>query len=288
MNENNLTDQLINALPGHSKIDQSDYKRFFEANKDAWNKRTGVHKDSAFYDLEGFKAGKTSLMPIELKELGDVAGKSLLHLQCHFGMDTLSWAREGATVTGVDLSDDAIAIANELSNELDIAATFIASNVYDLADHLDKQFDIVYTSYGVVGWLPDLEKWAAIVERFLKPGGTFYMVEFHPVVWMMDEDFKYIKYAYHNAETIAEKQTGTYTDRYAAIEYEEYSWNHSLSEVINPLIRNGIRIEHLNEFPFSCYNCFNNLVQGDDGFWRVRGIENKIPMMYSVKGSKNK
>ena len=193
--------------------EDQNFNRYFEANKDGWNKRTGVHKNSSFYDVSSFKAGKSSLTPIELEEVGNVKGKSLLHLQCHFGMDTLSWAREGAQVTGIDISNEAIDYAKELSKELNIPAQFICCNIYDLATHLKKKFDIVFTSYGVIGWLPDLDKWASIINHFLKPGGTFYIIEFHPVVWMMDEDFKYIKYAYHNSETIVEKQSGTYADK---------------------------------------------------------------------------
>lgn len=266
--------------------ENENYKRYFEANKDGWNKRTGVHKDSSFYNISSFKAGKSSLNRIELEELGSVRGKSLLHLQCHFGMDTLSWAREGADATGIDISDKAIDCAIELSKELQIRAAFICCNVYDLKKHLNKKFDIVFTSYGVIGWLPDLDKWASVITDFLNPGGVFYLAEFHPVVWMLDENFEHIKYYYHNAETIFEKKCGTYTDRNAAIEYEEYSWNHSLSEVVNSLIKHDLQIKHLNEFPFSCYNCFDNLVQGTDGYWRVKGLENKIPMMYSVKAVK--
>ena len=264
----------------------ADYQRYFNANRDGWNKRTDIHKDSAFYNVAGFKAGQSALNSLEIMELGNVAGKSMLHLQCHFGLDTLSWARLGANVTGIDLSDNAIAVAKELSTELNIPAEFIRSNVYDLREQLDTQFDIVYTSYGVVGWLPDLDKWAAIISHFLRPGGIFYIAEFHPVVWMMDDNFEEIKYHYHNHELIHEKMTGTYADRYAAIEYDDYNWNHSLGEVINSLIDAGLTIQHLNEFPYSCYNCFNNAVQGEDGYWRIKGLENKIPMMYSVKAVK--
>lgn len=255
----------------------------FEANKDAWNKRTGVHKDSKFYDVTSFKAGKTSLNKIDLDEVGDVKGKSLLHLQCHFGMDTISWAREGAIATGMDLSDGAINYAKQLSEEVDVPAEFVCCNLYDLKEHLDAKFDIIFTSYGVIGWLPDLNKWASIIAHFLKPGGSFHLMEFHPVVWMMDENLERVKYYYHNEEIISEESTGTYTDRYADIKYTEHSWNHSLSEVVNALINHGLRIEHLNEFPYSYYNCFNNLVQGYDGNWRVNRLENKIPMMYSIK-----
>jgi SAM-dependent methyltransferase len=260
--------------------------QIFEANKEAWNKRTGVHKDSAFYDVASFKTGKSTLNKIDIEEVGDVKGKSLFHLQCHFGMDTLSWAREGAVVTGMDLSDEAIEYAKQLSNETNIPAEFICCNVYDLKDHLTKKYDVVFTSYGVIGWLPDLDKWAEIISHFLKPGGSFHLMEFHPMVWMFDDDFTEIKYAYHNTEIISQQSTGTYSDPGADIQYEEHSWNHSLSEVINTLISHGLRIDHLNEFPYSYYNCLNNLVQGEDGYWRVKGLENKIPMMYSIKATK--
>lgn len=186
-------------------------EKYFDANRESWNKRTPIHKASVFYGLDGFKKGATSLNKTELEELGDVKGKKLLHLQCHFGMDTLSWAREGAIVTGVDFSEDAIVSARELAEELHLPATFICSNVYDLLQHqeLAGSFDMVFTSYGVIGWLPDLNQWAAVIAFLLKPGGLFYMAEFHPVVWMMDEHFDFIKYYYHNAEIIEEDLTGT-------------------------------------------------------------------------------
>jgi SAM-dependent methyltransferase len=256
---------------------------YFEANREAWNKKTRIHKNSSFYDLEGFKSGKTSLKPPELSEMGDVHQRSLLHLQCHFGLDSLSWARMGSRVTGVDFSEEAITAARQLSEEVNVPAEFICCNIYDLPLQLSKKFDIVFTSYGVLGWLPDIDNWAGIVSNYLTRGGIFYMIEFHPFVWMMDENFERIKYYYHNQQTIADVQTGTYAEPDAKIEYEEYSWNHSLSEVVNALIRHGLQIEFLTEFPFSSYNCFKGLVQGEDGNWRVQGLENKIPMMYSIR-----
>jgi 2-polyprenyl-3-methyl-5-hydroxy-6-metoxy-1,4-benzoquinol methylase len=259
---------------------------YFTANKAAWNKRTGVHKDSAFYDLAAFKAGKTSLNKIELEGVGPVKGRSLLHLQCHFGMDTLSWAREGATVTGVDLSDAAIDLAKEINDELKLDANFICSNVYDLKENLQEQFDIVFTSYGTIGWLPDLDKWAGIVNHFLKPGGTFYIADFHPALWMMDENFTSIKYDYFNTGVIAEENTGTYTDREAPIRSQEYSWNHPFSEILTSLIKQGLTITLFEEYPYSAYNCFNNLEQGGDGMWRIKGMEGKLPMMYAIKAVK--
>ncbi len=259
----------------------------FAANQDAWNQRTMVHKDSAFYDLQGFKQGNTVLTPIELEELGDVRGKSLLHLQCHFGLDTLNWQRLGAQCTGVDLSDAAIALARETAAELALGATFIRCNVYDLPQHCTDTFDIVFTSYGTIGWLPDLKPWAAVIARFLKPGGIFYIADFHPALWMMDESFESVKYHYFNKEVIAEENTGSYTDREAPIRTKEYSWNHSFSEIFTVLIGAGLRIEFLHEFPFSPYNCFQKLEQGTDGMWRIAGMDEKMPVMYSIRAVKN-
>jgi 2-polyprenyl-3-methyl-5-hydroxy-6-metoxy-1,4-benzoquinol methylase len=267
-------------------MNSSDYQSYFESNKDSWNKRTIIHRDSSFYGVQEFKEGKTSLTRIELEELGDVKGKSLLHLQCHFGMDTLSWARLGAQCTGVDLSDEAIKTAKELNNELGLEAKFICCNVYDLKNHLDGKFDIVFTSYGTIGWLPDLDKWAEIISYYLKPGGIFYIADFHPVLWMMDEDFSYIKYSYFNAEVIVDETEGTYSNRDAPIKTLNYGWNHPFADILNNLIKHGLQILYVNEFPFSPFNCFNNLEQGSDGMWRIRGMNEKLPMMYSIKARK--
>ncbi len=263
-----------------------DYNKYFETNKDLWNKRTIIHKDSAFYDVAGFKAGKNILTPIELKELGDVKGKKMLHLQCHFGLDTLCLTRMGAEVTGMDLSDEAIKEANKLNDELRMNVKFICCNIYDLKEHLDEKFDIVFTSYGVIGWLPDLDKWAEIISYYLKPGGTFYMAEFHPVIWMFDDNFTEIKYCYENREVIETESQGTYTDKYADIQAKEYGWNHSISEVLNALIAHGMQIEFFNEHMYSPYPCFNNTVQNKEGNWWIKGLEDKIPMVYSVRAIK--
>ena len=270
------------------------YQSYFEENKKSWNKRTAIHKDSVFYDLASFKKGKSSLNKIELEELGDVKDKTLLHLQCHFGMDTMSWAREGAIATGIDLSDEAIKLAKEINEELKLNAKFICANVYDLTDAekvppkegFRDAFDIVFTSYGTIGWLPDLDKWAEIVTHFLKPGGTFYIADFHPVLWMMDENFEHIKYNYFNTEVITEEISGTYSDRTAPIKSIEHGWNHPFSEIITALLKHNLQIQLFNEFTYSPYKCFNNLEQGEDGMWRIKGMDEKMPMMYSIKAVK--
>jgi 2-polyprenyl-3-methyl-5-hydroxy-6-metoxy-1,4-benzoquinol methylase len=268
-----------------------DPSHYFEANKDLWNKRTAVHKDSSFYNVAGFMAGENVLRPIELAEVGDVKGKTMLHLQCHFGMDSLCWARMGAKVTGIDLSDKAVNEAKKLNDRLALDAEFICCNVYDLATsnsplQTKEAFDIIFTSYGVVGWLPDLDKWASIIAKYLKPGGMFYIAEFHPVVWMFDDQFTHIQYSYANRGVIEMDSQGTYTDKNADIKAKEYSWNHSISEVLNALITQGLQIQSFNEYMYSPYPCFSNVVQNTEGNWWIKGLEDKIPMVYSVKAVK--
>lgn len=259
---------------------------WFEANRSGWDLKTGINAASSFYNLDAWKAGRTSLNDIELREVGDVRGKKLLHLQCHFGMDTLSWARAGAQVTGVDFSYQAIRLARKLARESGIKARFVECNVYDLKAHLGGKFDVVFTSYGTIGWLPDLEPWAKVVAHFLKRKGFFYIADFHPVLWMMDDEMEALKYPYHNAGVIETEQVGSYADRQASARYKEYGWNHSMSDILNSLIKQGLRIEFLNEYPFSPYDCFKKTVRGEDGNYRIQGLENVLPMMYTIKASK--
>ena len=157
-------------------------RKYFEQNKNLWNKRVAIHKHSDLYDVEEFKKGKLSLQPIEIEELGDVKGKSLLHLQCHFGLDTLSWARLGAKTTGIDFSEEAVDPALLLNDELKLDSKFICSNIYDIENHLNEKFDIVFTSYGTIGWLNDLNEWGRLISLYLKPGGTFYIIDFHNIL----------------------------------------------------------------------------------------------------------
>ncbi|MEW5677356.1 class I SAM-dependent methyltransferase [Flavobacterium enshiense] len=261
-------------------------KDYLDINKATWNQKTTVHVASDFYDMESFLNGKSTLNDIELSLLGDVSGKRILHLQCHFGQDTISLARLGASTTGVDLSDAAIDKAKELATQLNADATFICSDVYDLPNHLNEEFDIVFTSYGTIGWLPDLDKWAAVVARFLKPGGKFIFAEFHPLVWMFDYDFKEIGYSYFNTEPIIEVEEGTYADKNAPIANKTVSWNHPLSEVFSALLKNNLEITSFEEFDYSPYNCFNNIEEFEPNKFRVKHLENKIPMVYSLTAIK--
>lgn len=259
---------------------------YIEINRQSWNNRVETHLKSEFYNLENFINGKTSLNCIELGLLGDVKGKSILHLQCHFGQDSISLSRLGAEVTGVDLSDKAIESAKQITIETNSKTNYICCDIYDLPNHLDKQFDIIFTSYGTIGWLPDLDKWAKIISQFLKPNGQFVFVEFHPVVWMFDDNFEKIGYNYFKSDAIVETESGTYADKSADIVLESVSWNHSLSEVISSLIKNGLEINSLEEYDYSPYNCFNKTIEFEKGKYRIEHLGDKIPMVYSIVARK--
>lgn len=259
---------------------------YLKVNKSLWNAKTDINFKSEFYDVDSFKKGKSTLNFAELDSIGNVKGKTLLHLQCHFGMDSLSWARLGAKVTGIDLSDNAIETARALNDELGLDAEFICSDIYGLKQELREKFDIVFTSYGTIGWLPDLNKWAEVVSYYLKPGGMFYLADFHPVRWMFDDDCKKIEYSYFNRGEIIEEISGSYADRTKALNHLSYSWNHPLSDIFSALLAQGLIIKEFREFPFSFYNCFSNTVKNADGYWEVNGLEDKLPLMYSIKAVK--
>ncbi len=255
---------------------------YISKNKYLWNTRTDYHFNSRFYNLEGFLKGESSLNDIELNLLGDVRNKTILHLQCHFGQDTLSLARLGAIPTGIDLSDNAIEKAKELAAQTNLNARFICCNIYDLPNHLQEKFDIVFTSYGTIGWLPDLDKWGHLIHNFLKSGGKFILVEFHPVVWMFNDDFDKIEYSYFKKEAIVELEKGTYADTEALINLESVTWNHSISEVFESLANNGLQVDDLKEYDYSPYNCFKHTVQMEEKKFVITHLSHKIPMVYSI------
>ncbi len=261
-------------------------QNYLEINRQSWNNRVATHLKSDFYDLPNFIKGATSLNPIELALLPDLKGKTVLHLQCHFGQDSISMSRLGAAVTGVDLSDKAIESAVQLAAETGADAKFICCDIYDLPAHLEAQFDLVFTSYGTIGWLPDLDKWAEIISRYLKPGGQFVFVEFHPVVWMFDDAFEKVGYNYFKAGPIVETETGTYADKAADIVQTSVSWNHGLGEVLSSLIGAGLQMAHFQEYDYSPYNCFQKTVEVAPRKYRIAHLDNNIPMVYSVVATK--
>ncbi len=262
-------------------------QQYFDVNKETWNKKVAVHAKSEMYNLSAFKNGKNSLMKYELDVLGDqVNGKSLLHLQCHFGQDTLSFSRMGAKCTGVDLSDEAIKLAKQLNSELYLDANFICCNVYDVNKHITEKFDIVFTSYGTIGWLPDLQPWANIIASRLKSGGTFFMADFHPIVWMFDDvnEKHEMKYAYNQKEVIYEEYSGTYADEKDKIVTKEYGWNHGLGAIITALTSAGLQIEFLKEYDESPYDVLPNLIKNKNGLFVTK--DKLYPLIYTIKATK--
>lgn len=259
---------------------------YFEVNKATWNKKVAIHAQSEMYNLEVFKKGKTSLMPYELKALKNVEGKSLLHLQCHFGQDTLSWSRRGVKCVGIDISDEGIKLAKQLNKELALDADFVCCNVLDTSQYVSETFDIVFTSYGTIGWLPDLKPWAKMISERLKVGGTFYIVEFHPIAWMFDyvNGNAEMKYHYSQDEVIYEQYEGTYANETSKMVSKEYGWNHGLSEVVNALIEAGLQIDYLNEYDESPYDVFPNLKKTESGMYKM---ENQLfPLIFELKATK--
>jgi 2-polyprenyl-3-methyl-5-hydroxy-6-metoxy-1,4-benzoquinol methylase len=264
----------------------SKYDSYFNINKATWNEKVKIHSKSDMYQLEDFKNGKSSLMPYELKALGNVEGKNLLHLQCHFGQDTLSWSRMGANCVGIDLSDEGIKLAKSLNKELKLDAQFVCCNVLDTSKYVEKKFDIVFTSYGVIGWLPDLKPWGKMIAERLKKGGTFYMVEFHPIVWMFDylEEKPVMKYGYMQEEVIYEEYEGTYANTDSKMISKEYGWNHGLSEVINALTEAGLHIDFLNEYDESPYNVLPDLIENESGMFTTK--DKLYPLIFEIKATK--
>lgn len=261
-------------------------ENYLEINKNSWNAKVEPHLKSDFYFVDEFLKGRSSLNSIELGLLGDITGKSILHLQCHFGQDSISLSRLGAKVTGIDLSDKAIDAAKDLAQQCHTDTEFICSDVYDLPNVLDQKFDMVFTSYGTIGWLPDLEKWAKVISHFLKPGGQFIMAEFHPVVWMFDDDFKGVAYNYFNEKPIVETYEGTYADFSADIVQEYVMWNHSLAEVLQNLLNGGLALKEFQELDWSPYPCFKHVEEFEKGKWRISQFGNKIPLVYALTAQK--
>ena len=229
---------------------------YIQGNQDLWNEWADINYQSDSYDVAGFVAQPDNFPEggIVRTGVGEVAGKPLLHLQCHFGKDTLRFALLGAQVTGIDFSERAIAYARDLAAQMQLPATFIQSDLYELPQHLAGQFDIVFTSQGVLGWLPDLQRWGQVVAHFLRPGGTFFILEGHPAMHVFDDTTAEVrvKYDYFHSDDpiITEPHVGNYADPQATVTQREYSWQHSMADIVNALLSNGLHIEYLREYPF--------------------------------------
>jgi len=257
-----------------------------------WDACVPAHVESEFYDLEGFKRGRCTLQTVEVQEVGDVRGKSLLPLQCPFGMDTLSWARRGASVTGVDFSLPAIETARALASELGLEARFVHSPLFDLPARLDGEFDVVFTSGGVLCWLPDLRRWAEVIAPFLRPGGVVYVRDFHPTAGMFDDERDdaqaVLRYRYFPSP---EPERFEVEGSYAAsgdggLRGTLYEWSHSLGEIVSCIAAVGLRIEFLHEFNACSYRSHPFLERCEDGLWRHPTHPGGLPLMFSLRAVK--
>jgi SAM-dependent methyltransferase len=268
-----------------------------DANRAAWDEMAAVHAAGA-YDVEGFLAGRTGTKPNVPDDLGDVTGKRMLHLQCHFGMDTLMWARQGARVTGVDFSPVAIQEAHKLRDAAGLEARFVQSDVLKLPDSLQGQFDIVITYYGVLPWLPDLKRWGQVIAHYLAPGGFLYVADTHPVaalyeVWEGDPgpSLHYDYFQGGRAQRF-ESSGGTYADPSAKTEFREtFEWQHTLQDVFGAVIGAGLRVEYLHEFPYTFYNMHYYqqgpplMHQDTHGWWWMRENSHRLPLMFSLRAA---
>jgi SAM-dependent methyltransferase len=276
--------------------DRAGLEASFASNQRLWDAWTKVHAEGEFYDVAGFRQGGSRLRPYEVAAIGDVTGKTLLHLQCHFGLDTLSWARLGAKVTGVDFSPASIRLARELAADIGIPdARFLESNVYQLPVRLGDEFDIVYTSRGVLGWLPDVRGWARVIERFLKPGGRFYISEIHPVLQVFENEGVSprelrLQYPYwEHGDPLIFDVHGSYADPSADLgsAHQEHGWDHGLGEIVTALIDAGLRIDRLEEQPFLEWAA-DFLVESSPGSgqWILPEGPGELPLMFSLLATK--
>jgi SAM-dependent methyltransferase len=265
---------------------------FMKTNRELWDKLAKAHYKSEFYDVEGFLKGRQTLDSIVIQELPDIAGKKLLHLMCHFGLDTLSLARLGAEVTGVDFSPDAIKLARGLSKEAEIDAEFVCSNIYDLPEKLDGLFDIVFTSEGVLTWLPDLDGWAKVISKSLKPGGFFYIFEFHPFAYVFDDESDVkdlqVRYPYFQGrEPLKFEAEGSYASEGAETgSAPSFEWNHPISIIINALIDAGLTIDFFHEFSVTTFKALPFMIQKEHMRWVLPENEDKVPLMFSIRATK--
>jgi len=267
-------------------------RELMEENRAHWDEAASIHPATEFYDVPAFKRGETHLDDLVMSQIGDVAGQSVLHLQCHFGMDTIRFARLGATVIGVDFSPVAIQTARDLAAELGVETRFIESNIYDLPDVLDEPFDLVFTSYGVIGWLPDIKGWAQVVARYVKPGGRFVIIEALPAAWPLDDerdDGLHIRYPYfwQPEPLTSEYEGGTYAAEGVEITNKRtHNWNHPLGDIITALINVGLTIEHVGEYAYCAWRAVPIMAKGDDGWWWLPPEYPALPFLFSLRASR--
>lgn len=258
-----------------------------EANRVYWDELAPIHAASQYYDVASFRAGASTLTLLERGEVGEVVGKRLLHLQCHFGLDTLSWARLGAEVTGVDFSERAIEIARGLAAELGIEARFVCANVLDLPSALAETFDVVFASYGILVWIPDVTRWANAAASFVAPGGFLYLADGHPLARAVEERNGRIELAqdyFAPADGEAIARPGSYAVPDAMLRARtSYEFRHTLGEIMTAIAGTGLTIEFVREHPVSPSRYLDSMRQDDDGLWRLPDDAPSIPLVLSIR-----
>ncbi len=258
------------------------------ANRALWDEWAAIHAEGSWYDLDAVRRGADKLRDYEVDEIGDVSGMSMLHLQCQIGTDSIAWARRGATVTGVDFSPVAVEKATSLASDIGVEASFVCSDVMELDKTLEGEFDIVYASRGILGWIPDFAEWSRIVAHFLKPGGFLYLTDIHPVAKVLDDASNEVRIArpyWPRPEPIRYDVRGTYADPSAKVESSsKYLWTHSTGEVITSVAQAGMCVEFFHEFPWldRPWPCLSQ--ETDRTFTLPDGVE--LPMFFSLKARK--
>jgi len=262
-------------------------RRRMTVNRAWWDESVPHHVAARSYNVPAFLRGATTLRPLEVRAMGPVRGKSLLHLQCHFGLDTLSWARRGAVVTGVDFSLPAVKAARRLARRAKISAKFLQSNVYEVPESLGTRFDIVYTGKGAISWLPDITRWAKVVARSLKPGGKFLLIEDHPISEVFSNEPTTTQletaYPYFGGRPVREESEGTYATAAKMRHRVTYGWIHPISEIVSSLVVNGLEIEAVREYPYTFWRRFPFLTEDAQHWWHFPDRDGMIPLMWTVR-----
>lgn len=263
-----------------------------ELNRRNWDERAPLHARSAFYDVDGFVAGKPSLEPFEVDELGPLGDLRLVHLQCHLGLDTLDLVRlhPGLTAVGLDFSEPAIGEATALAERVGLSSrcSFVVGDVMEAATALGgSSFDVVYTGKGAIAWLHDLSRWAAECFALLRPGGFLYVSEFHPVGSALSFSSPTVGDDYFRTDPWVDEESGSYAELSAATEHNlTVSWNHTLPDVFTALLSAGFELRFFHEYDYTLFRLNDWLVDGGDGRWRWPSEDRRLPLMFSLKAYK--
>ena len=265
-------------------------------NRAHWDEKVALHLGPRGYDLADLRAGRGPFNTIEEAELWPVAGSRILHLQCHFGADTLRLAQRGATVVGLDFSAPAIDAARRLAGELGLAdrAHFVEADLYDAPAAIPERaaFDMVFVTWGAISWLPDISRWAEIVCQFLKPGGSLYLAEAHPAALVFDDaavlpDGRPGYFApYFSREPVVMEEAHDYIDETTtAANATIYTWVHPLGDVVSALLKAGMTLDWLHEHDAVTWHMFDVLIKGADGLWRWPD-KPWLPLAFSLRATR--